>query len=119
MLKRDNSVTIHERNIQVLLTEILKVKSGVAPETMTETFKFKEHSYDLSKNNCIKKPIIKSCKYGSENILNLGAKLWEIPPVNIEQAESLQDFQKKRKFWAPLSCPRKLWKTYIVNVGYV
>ena len=56
---------------------------------MTEIFKFKEHSYNLSKNNCIEKPIIKSCKYGSEKILNLGAKLWEIPPVNIEQAESL------------------------------
>ena len=28
LLERDNSVTIHERNIQVLLTEIFKVKSG-------------------------------------------------------------------------------------------
>ena len=28
LLARDNSVTIHERNIQVLLTEIFKVKSG-------------------------------------------------------------------------------------------
>ena len=34
LLERDNSVTIHERNIQVLLTEIFKVKSRVAPEIM-------------------------------------------------------------------------------------
>ena len=44
LLERDNSVTIHERNIQVLLTEIFKVKSGAAPEIMTEIFKFKNHS---------------------------------------------------------------------------
>ena len=33
-IERDKSVTIHERNIQVLLTEIFKVKSSVAPEIM-------------------------------------------------------------------------------------
>ena len=41
LLERDKSVTIHERNIQVLVTEIFKVKSGVALEIMTEIFKFK------------------------------------------------------------------------------
>ena len=29
LLERDKSVVIHERIVQVLLTEILKVKSGV------------------------------------------------------------------------------------------
>ena len=65
------------------LTKIFKVKSGVAPERMTEIFKFKDHSYDLRKNNCMEKRIIKSCKYGSEIVSNLGAKLWDILPENI------------------------------------
>ena len=56
------SVTIIERNIQVLLTEIFKVKSGTAPEIMTEIFKFKDHSYHLRNNNCLERRIIKSCK---------------------------------------------------------
>ena len=70
LLERDSSVTIHERNIQVLLTEIFKVKGGAASEIMTELFKFKEHSYDLKKNNCLERRIIKSCKHGSETISN-------------------------------------------------
>ena len=49
LLERDNSVTIHERNIQVLLTEIFKIKSGAAPEIMTEILKFKDHFYDLKR----------------------------------------------------------------------
>ena len=49
LLERDNSVTIHERIVQVLLTKIFKVKSGVVV-LMTESFKFKDHSYDLRKN---------------------------------------------------------------------
>ena len=73
--ERDKSVTIHERNVQVLLTEIFKAKSGVAPEIMTEIFKFQDHSYDLTKNNCIERRIIKSYKDGNKTVSNLGPKL--------------------------------------------
>ena len=51
LLERDKSVTIHERIIQVLLTVIFKVGS----KTMTESFKFKDQSYDFRKNNCMEK----------------------------------------------------------------
>ena len=85
LLERDKSVAIHERNIQVLLTEIFKVKSGIEPEIMTGIFKFKDHSYDLRKGNCIERRIIKSCKYGNETVLNLGEKLWYILPENVKK----------------------------------
>ena len=117
LLERDNSVTFHERNIQVLLIEIFKVKSGVALKIMTEIFKFKNHSYDLRKN-WLERRFLKSCKYGSETVLNLWAKLWDILPENIKKTESLQDFNNKIKYWTPLNCPCKLCKTYITNVGY-
>ena len=52
---------------------------------MTEIFKFKNHSYDLRENNCLERPIIKSCKYGSETVSNLGPKLWDIVPENIKK----------------------------------
>ena len=32
---------------------------------MTDIFKFKDHPYDLRKNNCIEKQTIKSCKHGN------------------------------------------------------
>ena len=32
LLKLDNSVSIHQRNLQILATEILKVKNSLAPE---------------------------------------------------------------------------------------
>ena len=57
LLERDKSVTIHERIIQLLLRVIFKVKSGVGWKIMTESLKFKDHSYDLRKNNCIEKQI--------------------------------------------------------------
>ena len=115
LLERDNSVIIHERNIQVLLAEVFKVKSGAAPEIITEIFKFKDHSHDLRKNNCLERRILKSCKYGTATVSNLGAKLWDILSENIKKAQSLEEFKKKIKFWTPLNCPCKLCKTYIAS----
>ena len=38
---------------------------------------------------------IKSYRYGSETVSNLGAKLWDIIPGNIKKTESLQEFKNK------------------------
>ena len=98
LLKRDKSVTIHKRNIQVLLAGIFKVKSRVAPEIMTRIFKFKDHSYDLTKKYCIERRIIKSCKYDSETVFNLGTNLWYTYKKIFKKTEYLQDFKSKVKF---------------------
>ena len=68
LLERDKSLNIHEGNIEVLLTEIFKIKSRVAPEIITKIFKFKDHSFYLRKKKCTEKRIIKSCKYGREQL---------------------------------------------------
>ena len=38
LLDLDNSVTVHQKNLQVLVTEIYKVKNGIAPEIMKDIF---------------------------------------------------------------------------------
>ena len=39
LLKLDNSITIHQRNLQILATETFKVKNSLAPEIMREFLK--------------------------------------------------------------------------------
>ena len=38
LLQKDDSVSIHQRNLQVLATEIYKVRKGLSPEIITELF---------------------------------------------------------------------------------
>ena len=47
LLKKDNSVFIHHRNIQALATEVFKVENNIALEIMKELFGPKMSSYDL------------------------------------------------------------------------
>ncbi len=39
LLSANESVTIHQRNLQVLMTEIFKTKNGLSPLFMTDIFK--------------------------------------------------------------------------------
>ena len=38
LLDPDNSVTVHQKNLQVPVTEIYKVKNGIATEIMKDIF---------------------------------------------------------------------------------
>ena len=47
LLEKDNSVTIHQRNLKVLAIEVYKVHNNIAPEIMKDAFKIKNHQYDF------------------------------------------------------------------------
>ena len=46
LLDLENSVTVHQKNLQVLVTEIYKVKNGIAPEIMEDIFELQNPSYN-------------------------------------------------------------------------
>ena len=75
LLGKDNSVTIHHRNLQTLAYEIFKVKNDMAPEILTEIFPQKESNYSLRSSTALQDKSIKTVMYGSETISSLGPKI--------------------------------------------
>ena len=75
LLKKDNSVSIHHRNIQALATEIFKVKNNIAPEIIKELFSPKMSPYDLGNNNSFKRRRVNSVRHGIESVSCLGPKI--------------------------------------------
>ena len=47
LLQKGNSVTIHQRNLQVLAAEIFNAKKDLLPEVMYKVFELKEPFYSL------------------------------------------------------------------------
>ena len=41
LLEKDNSVSIHQRNLQILAIEMLKVSNGLPPVLMNDIFKLR------------------------------------------------------------------------------
>ena len=119
LLERDNSVTIHSRNLQVLATEIFKVKNNLASPVMNEIFGLSETPYNLRKSAIFQSRRIRTQSYGLNSLAYLGPKIWQLVPEEIKRSVSLNDFKSKIKTWKTDRCPCKLCKRYVPNLGYI
>ena len=75
LLNKDNSVSIHHRNLQVLATEMFKIHRGLSPEILRETFVSKTSSYNLCRNYTFEERKIHSVYHGIESLSFLGPKI--------------------------------------------
>ena len=90
LLELDNAVNIHQRNMQVLVTEIFKVKNNLLPEIMKQVFHFQEPYYNLrSETSQFRRENIKMTHYGIQSVKLLGSKMWAMVPQNIKNYKSL------------------------------
>ena len=121
LLNKDKSVSIHHRNLQVLVTDLYKVKSNMAPEILNEIFKNRKSSYNLRTNSSFAVRPVHSVYHGTESLSFLGPKIWELVPEDAKQSESLEIFKKTIKQWVPSSsrCPCRLCRIYLQNIGFV
>ena len=120
LLQKDDSVTIHQRNLQVLATEIFKAKNDLSPEIMKEVFELKEPSYSLrSKGNYFVRGNVKTTNYGIQSIKYLAHKIWDVVPDQIKHCGSLTKFKQFIKSWSPSDFSCRLCKTYIAQVGFI
>ena len=120
LLDLDNSVTVHQKNLQVLVTEIYKVKNGIAPDIMNDIFELQNPSYNLrSSCNQFRRENVNTVHYGIQSVRYLGLKIWELVPNDIKYSNSSSKFKKLIKSWKPEACPSRLCKTYIAQVGFI
>ena len=119
LLNIDKSVTIHHRNLQVLATELYKVRHRLAPELINDIFKKRNVTYNFRKNSTFETRNIKSVYYGSETISFIGPKIWELLPSNIKDSENLNIFKSNVKSWKPENCSCRLCRLYIADIVFL
>ena len=109
------------KNLQVLVTEMFKVQSNFSPEIINKVFPTTESicEYDLRNNSNFAARRIKTVRYGSEFLLYLGPRLWNILPDECKKLQSVKDFKAKIRSRVPENCPCRLCKRYIQYTGLV
>ena len=94
LLEKDDSVSVHNQNLQILATEMYKIKNDLSPLIFTELFEQRnEQHYDLRMNSQFTKPPVRTVYHGSESIPFLGPKIWNILQNRLKNANSIQAFK--------------------------
>ena len=97
LLEKDNSVSIHHRNVQILATEMFKISKNLSSEIVKEIFQERIASYNLRSNNSFTSHRVDSIYHCTESLSFLGPKIWEIVPLEIKESENKNIFKSRVK----------------------
>ena len=99
LLVKGKSVIIHPRNLQLLATEISKIKNRIALELTNDFFQFFKKYYNLKNASTIilHRKRVKTEYNGSETLSSLSQKCFELIPNYLKENTSLAIFKSKIK----------------------
>ena len=117
LLTMDESFTVHERNIQALAIELYKAANHLSPKIMDFVFPLNSKPTYAGKS-VFKTHNVKTVTWGTESIGHIGPRIWSIVPSDTKMF-SLSKFTKKIRKWKPDTCPCRLCKIYVRDLGFV
>ena len=118
LLRSCGNISIHQRYINSLLTEVYKYIHGLSPEIINEVFSTRVNIYNTRQFNIFETHIPTSNRYGLNSILYKAKQLWNLPPENLKSSPPLTLFKNKIKLWQCFNCPCNICKSYNPKLGY-
>ena len=119
LLEKNKTVSIHQRNLQTLATEIYKAKNKISLEVVNFLFEFTNKNYNLRNVSILKWNTCFTVHYGGESLVSLAPEIWELVPDSIREVKTLPLFKNKIKAWTTDKCPCRLSKNYIGQVAFI
>ena len=85
LLVKDNSLSIHHKNVQTLAIKMHKFANNMSPEITNEIFPLREiNHYNLKHPSLFILPAMHIIYNGTESAVYLGPRNWEIMPSEIK-----------------------------------
>ena len=75
LLKKDNSVSIHHKDIRLLGIELYKVKNNLSTHLMSEIFNLRNIDYNLCSQTDFKQGPVNTVNYGLMSLRYLAPKI--------------------------------------------
>ena len=116
LLRKNGTVTVHQRNIQQVAVEMFKAKYGMGSSMMKDIFKFNVNS----RKSTFLIPNPNTEFMGKLSLRYFGAVVWErLLPERFKAITLIEKFKEEIKSWIPSNCPCRLCKNYVTSVGFI
>ena len=112
ILREQNGITIHQRNLQALITEVYKIVNGIAPTIMNFLFQFCCNTNNIRNFQEI---FTKDKKIATYRV----PFLWANQHTKYKNPKFLDEFKSKRTAWKCDFCQCNLCKKYVQNLGFI
>ena len=104
LLARAGSITVHQKNLQSLMTEIYKTMNHLNPSYNWQFFVKKDIPYNLCTKELCSLPSAQSHRYGLNSLSFRGSLLWNALDDELKRAETLKSFKRGIKDWDGNAC---------------
>ena len=119
ILREQNEITIHQRNLQVLMTEVYKIVNSIAPPIMNSLFQFRCNTNNILNFQEIYTEKRKTVRYGTATVTYRAPFLWANLNTKYKNAKYLDEFKSKIKPWKCNFCQCRLCKKYVQKLGFI
>ena len=117
LLEIDNSLSVQDRNLRALATEMYKIYHDISQTIMNEIFTLRhQNQYNLRNWTYFDAAKVRPVNLGSESVRYLSSKIWEIIPAYTKELDTIDKFKIAIKNWKPESCPCRLCRVYLQNI---
>ena len=112
ILREQSEITIHQRDLQVLITEVYKQNCKQYHIIMNSLFQFRYNTNNIRYFQEIYTENRKTVSYGTETVTYRALFLWANLHTKYKNAKSLDEFKSKIKAWKYEFCQCTLSKKY-------
>ena len=119
LLKKDNSVCIHHRNIQSLAVELFKVKENLSNTIMSDLFPTRILNYNLRSQTDLLRNTVNTTKFVLNSLRHFASKVWTVLPIEIKNPSTVEIFESKIRKSEPKHCDCKLCQGCLHRIGCV
>ena len=116
LLKKDNSVCVHHRNIENLVVELFKVKENLSNTIMSGIFPTRVLNYNLRSQTDFFRNTVNTTKFGLNSLRYFASSMI---PIEIKNSSTVEMFKSKKCKWEPNDCDGKLCQNFLRRNGYV